>query len=679
MAKSISIKDELERAKLPFTDGEDNFQERRKAWDKVVFRNLPTKLPPELTGAQEGLDYQTPEVKKAVFDWVNTLVMNPTTYNVVTLDQSADAKKAGRDIMLWTARGWEHEDEGRWWDRAVGEGQIRHGVKVMALRWDKQVEPESKATDTDEGVEESIDRIAEYESSDKEASDSLKTREESFKRKRHPFHWVDCTIYGAYWIGDERREEGPDVAYYQYEIPYVEAQRLYSQPDKKFSLDNLGKIAWIGEGEEEVTSQLDKVSVVIRDGRKLDGSVCPLPECDHPQRSICIYVSSNKDTFDEENLVDEIDSPFPGCSYFIIGGFVMNETNPHKRFNPPLEPLYVEATWQNYLNTLLATIGRTDYSDEFYVDMSKVPPHVQLPEGGFTQTYEKGVPGEISSFPATLTRYPKSMSPHMMALLQQSEARLQRFLMNRFLSGTAYTEASNATASAFKTQYQQAALPFNALLSESDKAMLRSWRYKYHAVKYFALSEPPDAKSKYYAIMTGSEKVRTSAKAGEVVWVDSDKLNLDFDLQVLTKSETLAEEEQRWFLASDKYAKGVYGPDDLLRDAGIDDIEGQKEKLRATYLQEDLDPLLREATKQMLIQKFSVMTGFDLGALVGKPVFAPQAPGGMQPMDQAAQEPVPGAGNNPVVNTNNALKTPGNNGMNVGPPSGVTGGSSPVR
>jgi hypothetical protein len=683
-----SVHAELQRVKDRFTNSE--FKTKRQLWDQVFSRDLPTELPPELTGSQEGLDYQTPDVSKTVFDHVDVLVMNPTVYDLTTLDEGATAKATGREILLWTARGWEYENEGRWWDRTVAEGQVRHGLKVMGLRWRPSIEPEAKAVSADEDENAAIERITKSASEDTEADKKLRKRNESFKKRRHPFYWIDCDLYGCYWLGDERGEYGPDLFFYQYEVPYAEAKEQFS--DKKdFKLDSLGKVAWVGEedsADEGGEWAGEKVYVTVRDGRKLGGEKCPLPGCDHPQRSIAVYVSQSSDEFLEDNKVDEVDSPFPGCSYFIIGGRTTSSRDPHERFYPLIHPLYVEAVWQNYLNTLLATAIRQDYADEdLYIDISKIPEWVQMPEGGVLSSVEKPEPGsgQLPMYPGPVVRYPKSISPHLVTMLEESAKRMNEYKMNRFLSGTAYTEASNATASAFKTQYQQAAQPFNGLLSQSDKAQIRSRRYEYHAIRFWAQAESEKVRSRFYAVMTGSQKnVKTmrASKPGEVVWLDADKLeSVDFDLRVLTESETLAEQEQRWFLAKDQFVSGVGTAEDLVRSAGYEDVEGQLEKLRASYIQEDIDPLIREATKQMLIQKFSVATGFDLGALIGQPVFQSALPdGSMQPMPE---EPGGGGemtqGRNPVINSRNALNTPGNNGMNPSLPQGITGGASPMR
>jgi hypothetical protein len=174
-----SIQQELNQAKRRFTSTDDGttdtFREARKRWDQILFRELPQELPPEVTGAQQGIDFQSPDLEKAVTDWKAILKMNPTVYDILPLEQSQSAKEKARDILLWTARGWEHENEGRWWDDAVGEGQVRHGVKVMQQRWREYKEPDIDTTNPS----------------------YLELRDKAFKKRRHPFYWTEPDTYGC--------------------------------------------------------------------------------------------------------------------------------------------------------------------------------------------------------------------------------------------------------------------------------------------------------------------------------------------------------------------------------------------------------------------------------------------------------------------------------------------------
>ena len=110
------------------------FHSQRKVWDEAVRREIPAELPPEITNT-EPVDYQSAILEKWVYDHVEVLRMNPTRFDINCLDTSDAARKAERMVLLSMARNWVQMDEKRWWDAAVGEGQVRHGVKVMWLRY----------------------------------------------------------------------------------------------------------------------------------------------------------------------------------------------------------------------------------------------------------------------------------------------------------------------------------------------------------------------------------------------------------------------------------------------------------------------------------------------------------------------------------------------------------------
>lgn len=662
--KKFSVSEELEQAKAKFTSTQngasDSFRDARKTYDSIVFREVETELPPELTGAQEGIDYQSPKALKTLFDHKNVIKMNSPVFDAVSLDDSIAGKEKVRDILLTLSRGWEYENDARWWDDAVAEGQVLHGVKVMGYRWHDLPEPEIDTSDMDDMDE------------DEKASETIKRRNEAFKGRKWPFYWIDPDTYGCYWLGDERQEFGPDVFFYEYDLPMIQAQNRFTRANEdgrqKITFDAAGKLGWIGQDVEPDIDHSDtKVKVLVRDGRKLSGEMCPLKGCDHPLRTIDIYASLGDGDLDEDNLIESYDSPFPGCSYFVIGGYVTNHRDPHYRYQGMMTPLLVEILWVNYLNTLLATIARTDYADEyFYISLSRVPEGLKLPEGGQTMMVDKPDPGsgQIPIYPGEVMRFPKTASPHLMELINQSQQRMSDLEMNRFLSGNAYTEASNATMGAFKSQYQQAALPYNQMHNEADRVRKASRRFALHAIRFWAQADPEGAKTRYYVVMTGGMKTTPKDTVpGKVVWIDADKIgSVNFDLSIHTESETLAEKEQRWFIAKDQHIYGVLDDEQLLREAGVDDTVGQMERLRAQYTRQDMEPEIQAMRKQLLLARLSARLGMDVAQLLAPMQGDPNAGGG-----------APSNVGNPAVQANNGVK-------NQGPPSGAPVGmpSAPV-
>lgn len=581
----MGLKDELDKLESRFHD----FHAQRKVWDREVKREIPTELPPEVTDT-EPVDYQSAILEKWVYDHVEVLRMNPTRFDINCLDTSEGAKKTERMVLLSMARNWVAMNENRWWDAAVGEGQVRHGVKVMWLRY-RSRKQKMRGEKTDE------------------------------IRVRWPFYWSNTNLYGCFWTMNEGEA---DAFYYKYTVPVLECD--VKKNGQKVTLDGLGKLGWLGLHEEQDKTVADKkVDIIVRDARKLDGSMCQLEGCDHPMREITVFICPEGKT-DAAEEVDNYDSPFPGCSFFVIGARESyHETDFHQKYRPLMMPAYQEQFHQNYLNTQLATYSRDAYGDQdVYVDGSTIPQHIaaQMGEGGFTGKIERSPKNsnEVQIFPGKLERWPKAIDPHLATLISNSERRLGEVSPNRFMTGSAFTEASNATGTAFLQQAQQAALPYNGLLGQSDGSIKKCFEFCHHAIRMWGM-EDGEGESKvptrYYAALTGTESTyRYSGKPGELVYVDADMLgSYDFDIVLKTESRTVAEEGARWLQAKDKYMTGVITFAQLLQDAGIFDVEQQLELLYGDRVRATLLPTEMEMTKGYALFKASAFSGADFTAM----------------------------------------------------------------
>ena len=580
---AIDLKSELETLSSDLTE----FHDKRKLWDSEVRRELETELPPETTNT-EPVDYQSADLEKAIFDHVEVLRMNPTRFDANCLDQSPDAKKAERNVLLTMARTWAGMNGERWWDAAVGEGQVRHGVKVMWLRWK---EPGKASVIKGEGAGE--------------------------RWRRWPFYWSNTNLFGDFW---KERDGDADVFYYRYVIPVLgsDIRKTEGGVNKKITLDTAGKIGWLGLDEEPESSAADKkIEVIVRDARKLSGEPCPLENCDHPLREITVSVCPDGE-WEHSEEVESYDSPFPGCSFMVIGARTSHhETNFHQKYRPLMLPMYQEQFHQNYLKTLLATEVREAYGDQnVYVDGSTIPPHIsaQIGEGGQLASIDRSTidSNEIPVFPGQLRRWPKEIDPHLQTLIADSQKKMSDYVPNRFVIGTAFTEASNATGTAFLQQAQQAALPYNGLLGQSDGAIKKAYEYMFHAIRVFG-REDKGFVTKYMSALTGAEVTRKHAgKPGENVWVDAGMLEeYDFDILLKTESQTVAEEGARWLQAKDKYLSGVFTVEQLFEAAGIFDVELQKRLMYAQNIREFLHSTEMAMAQGLALTRASAYTGAD--------------------------------------------------------------------
>ena len=591
MAK-YDLQVQLKNAKRPFTV----FRENRETWRDLRHRDLEIELPDEVVKGDDYFQFRTPELEKAMFDWIDIGRTNPTTFDVITIDQSADAKEAGRSILMWSAHGWELENEGRWWDAAVLEGQVADGVKVMRLCYRPQ----------------------------KVLMGDAKTKR---KRQRHPFYWQDCDLQGMCWLGDESQEGGPSFAAYESKIPFLEAVGKYKKEDKKFGVSG-GKCGWYGQDVALDSDHLmQTVKVTTIDAIDHEGEMCGVEGCDHMQRKIYVHVSGKDDDIDEDSLFECYDSPFPGCSFFVIPGRSSRDRDMDARFRPMILPMYVEAEATNYLTTLLYAQIREDYGPSgYYVDYSRADPRLIPEDGGMSFEFHGAAEGEIQGFPGEIRRMPRTLSPHLPTEIAAHNARMQDFMPNRFLTGNAYSEASNATGTAFLAQQQQASLPANGLLSQSDAVILKSRMYEYHAIRVWGEADG-GYPTEWYAVMTGNNRnimvKGKQAKHSEVFTVTAKMFEeTDFDLRTVTKSETLAEQTARYQLARQKMIDGAITPDQFLRESGADDIEGQKHALRGAETYGLMVPEVQSWKKAAMTKMAEVLMDLNSGALAGAPPVA---------------------------------------------------------
>lgn len=576
------LQTQIDQAKTRFL----TFREKRKTWDEHLKREIDIELPDEVVKGDDYFQFHTPELEKAMFDWVDIGRTNPTTFDVITIDQSVEAKADGRSILMWSAHGWEQENKGRWWDAAVLEGQVRHGVKVIRLCYRDQ---------------------------------KVLTGDAKSKRKlqRHPFYWQDCDIQGMCWLGDEAQEGGPNFAAYESEIPFTDAVAKYKREGHRFGVHQ-GKCGWYGQDvplDEEHHMQTVKVTTI--DALDPNGEMCAIEGCDHTARKIYVHVCGMDEKISEDTLFEDYDSPFPGCSFFVIAGRSSRDRDMDARFRPMILPMYVEAEATNYLTTLLYAQIREDYGPAgYYIDYSQADPRIMPEDGGTSFDFHGASEGTIEGFPGEIKRMPRTLSPHLPTEIAAHNQRMQEFMPNRFLTGSAYSEASNATGTAFLAQQQQASLPANGLLSQSDEAIMTSRKFEYHAIQFWGMADG-ESPTEWYAVMTGNNRnvqvKGKQAKHNEVFKVTAKMFEeLDFDLQSLTKSETLAEATARYQLARQKYLDGVITPDQFLREAGADDIEGQKIQLRAAETYGLMVPEVMAAKKAAMTKIYKVRAGIDL-------------------------------------------------------------------
>ena len=568
------------------------FHASRDTWAKLMRRELAVVLQPEITGSLEPVEYRTPDILQAMHDFVDVLVMNNTYLDVAPLqERTPTVEKKLRRILLWGAALWAQQlNEGRKWDISTGEGQSADGVAFSRLLYKEQGDP-------DKGEEEEADAYL------------VRRDKEHRARRSNVFSLVDVDRATCHWV------ESPgavDVFFQDYDLPLLEAQESFSKlvggKPYKPTIDSAGKLGWLGEDEAPDTSAAwRKLRVVVREARNLEGRMCPVCTADpHPVWTCTEYVMGPGQTWPDAEELESYDSPFPGCSYFVTPGRRSNSRDLNERYTPMLYRLYVEGSWINYLNTLVATKARTEMGPEsLYADLSAARPQLGAPEGGtgVDVMLKRPEPGsnEIMGLAGEIKLMPNVAPEYLRILLEQAFARFEAAKPNRFITDPDPEEAARSTSTAWMQGSQAAGLQFGRLLSQSDMTIKRILRYVVHAIKMWSYGLPPEAQARYYLSTSGDETIRAgSVEAGELVYVDAETLDVEFDWVVKTESVTLQEEGARWAQAKDKWMAGVMALDEFIKAGGNRDVEGFRKEKRRDKIRALMEPKKEAAVSQII-------------------------------------------------------------------------------
>lgn len=555
-------------------------------WRQLIHREMPITLQADLFPKQQGIDYQSPLPEKYILDHVDVLY-NPTWFDVVGLPDNAQGKAAQRALLLYIARSWEQMNDGGWWDNATGEGQVADGVDVSWLRY---------------------------------KPDKPKKGETGSRERQGVFYLEHCQIGGVRWQGSP---EDPDAVWYRYSKSVVGAD-IKNASNQRVTLDSAGKIGWLGEGQEHDSAAIKgkELEIIVRDARDLAGRLCLVEGCDHVMRSLTYYVCAKGARVEDYEEVQQIDSPFHHCSFFITPGRRMfGETDPHLQMRPMMLPVYVLVYWENFITTLLATMARLDYSDEaLYESLAQTLPQVLAAAEGGTLTGDqlKETDGrEIPQRAGEVKRLPRNISEHLITLLNQVRAAIAECAPNRYLQGIADNQTVNGTATMGLNQAQAASLPYNRLLTNSDRTIRRIFEAQLHSICFWALAEPENLETRYLVGMTGGENVlryKTTIRTGEQVYITAKEAASGAQLIVRTESSTLAEQKERWLLAVAKKAQGVFTQADLMRAGGIFDVEGQNELLYGEDIDELIEPYEKAMVRSFILRLAETQSDFDFSA-----------------------------------------------------------------
>ena len=623
------------------------FHSDREYWDSLLHRKAPVQLDATLEAYSSGVDIQTPALERYRGQLVQTLMINPTKVDAISLDPATDAKKDVEDCRLWFATQWEHVDRHRRVDKARAENLVRYGVSPERTFWSEEGE---KASDAEEG--------------DDEKDDAQHFRVEVLNP-------LECA-----WLPVTNT---PDLFIQESEVSYVEATNLRDSDGNWLTLDEAGEVLFLSSRQpvDDVTTpnisekKLHVVTRVMRD-----------PETGDIHLSEYVY-PDGKAVRDSAKIMADVICPTWPITIIPSASESPLESNPTLRYRPTMHPLFVLSQEYNFWRTTIAATG-VKYSSEYhdYVDISALRAdqvafleEIFPTEGAGSArrlVLEKPQPGstEMAVLPH-IEKYPSQLEEAMKVSFEECKEQMREFAPSRFLSGNpSRSEASYGSATMFADMTQAAGLEPSANLAEMDAGTAQQLEQMAACVRYWdavALKTGVRPK-KYQAVGTGETPLWGGGDvAGKVVFVDARKLSRKYQLYVKTNNQTQAEEQLKMTMVYTDKAQDTLTDEQVYARRGFEDPKRQSMELEKDRQRKAFQPFFDQATLKANIAIWTAVTGFNQAALLGLSLPPPPAalpdraqgagaeePPAPPPM-QLAQAPIqptplqsPSGGNSPI-------------------------------
>lgn len=615
----------LERWLIQAQSRFQEFKTKRETWQDLVHRDLDPHLDPKL--GIEVAKYKTPDLEEAEHAFMDIMTMNPTRFSANMRQQGDHAEDAMKDAVLVASHTWAFiENRGRWIDRSNAGGQARYGVNIMRMLHHPIEEPDASSYDD---------------------------REEAMREMPWPFYFEDVPLLGCSWVD---RQQKAEIFAYEVEIPVYQAQGDYRidgstlnqgketkayEDGKKYSpyVAGDGKLGWLGEGQplgDGMTSEDNRITCTIIEYRDYD-NLCPICPDKHPLWSGIELVRVPKAKMQDAEVVREYTLPYKHSGSFrIVQGRRSKDADPHHRYRPLMFRLIVEATVMNWALSTLQTLANRDSSDtRVYQSLANVPDEAlkRLADEDWRDLLS-GIqrsddPGTVMTVLGTIEAWPNQLAPILWDIYQDAAQRFEKAKPSRFLQGENYDEAAQGTGTANLQATQQAALPFNWLLSQSDLFILEAKEDQFHAIRYWDYEAGDKEEMHYYVSLNGEEpSKKVTAEAGKQVYVCASKLEYAFDLMLLTENETLQEQQQKQQMAYEQYDRGFLDDEQLIERLGFHDTDAQLRKLRKHYLRRNAEPMKVKLQMAVLSTLTAALADIDPSLAQMVPEQQPAAPTG---------------------------------------------------
>lgn len=606
------LKAQLEASKSHFR----NFVAAREIWEMILNRELPPNIMEELKKYGQ-TDIETPDVKKAFIDHNAILHLGTTTVNAVLVGEGSQDAKEDVEAVADYLRAWYYKLFGEYGGKQMmNEGQVGQGVAILRITWHAPPEFDWPKQGDDENLPDW-------------ASRSMKARDAGHRIRTHnEFALEACSWRNLSW-GPKRHD--PDAVFEDVEIPYWEAKQLKNDKGEYLSLDQLGKIAWLGTPEpvdQSTNSEAKTVHVLYRAARA--------PGTNDWKLTTYVYTA---DVLEDGELLEEKDVPGKLCPYVIVpsGNEIMSATDPHRRYEPGLmSSLYALASEFNQLMTALLGLGYREATDEhIYASLDLL-----MRDGGslFHQLEEMGyidgagaqrrmaaqmpdtMAGEIALAPR-MFRKPESVKEAFYYALDYYRQRISEAMASRFLTGSAFEETKEGTGTAVTNQAEAAQFVYQPYEDKQTTAVRHVLRFIANSLQTWGMDEGKNANP--YAAPTTQAYLSGSPGKGLVTL---DKLSHPFEIVVITRNETQQERLNRWQLADHDLQIGLIGIDTWAERRDIMDRERWKREMNQQRLKVETAQQYRRVELQAHQVLLSAVAGINAMTMPIQPPMQGESP-----------------------------------------------------
>jgi hypothetical protein len=543
---------------------------RANKWDPVIRRQAPqTETIPLYAQYVDGVDVQSPDLEKALTDWLIAQLLELTKVDAFSLDNHVKAKEDVEDIRIVLAGSWGQQNDKKKISRHMLASANRYGLGVAFKPWNMPEEPDL------EGVE-----GKDAESKRDKYWDDYYADEDNC-----PFGFVPISPLEIMCLP----VTDPEIVIQESKIKYVHAKELRRQQDLgggKLTLDRLKKVAFVGDNEPieeyQTTGSDTGPEVYVLKRAYLD-------KASGRWKWDCWVRVDGQDVGESEQL-EGGDVPYDRCPYFFVasGNEQATESDPHLRFRPKIYSLLVDTVEWNALVTQLDQAIAFRLAHPFYVrldgmdgpaimaaaDMAMVEGQgaerrlvIKLPEAG----------GDELMTAPRLEAMPVTDITVLIERLKMIKQDMAFHAPNRFLTGSAEL-APEVPGSTFLNQAQAAQTTVHGDLENFD-AFVEDWLQAECQAWVYWDEDTEVAKPRKYRVHGDEPVSKNPMEAGDEVYIDVHKLKRPFVLAVHTSNMTQQERALEDQSADLAYLNKAITKSQWLKRRGADDPEKQADDL----------------------------------------------------------------------------------------------------